>query len=306
MDVLTSTILPFLGVLIVLVVVHEFGHFITAKLFGVKVLEFGVGFPPRLFTIKRTAETEYTVNALPLGGFVRLLGEEDPSDPRSLAAQPAISRLVIMGAGSFMNFVLAITLFSVALMIPRELPAGQAVISQVVPGSPAAEAGLKRGDIIEKIGGREIDSIGDVSYNILLNKGEQTEIEVRRTNLQGDPEAFRTMVRPRWAPKPYEYVVEPGQDVNAVAAATTFDRDAVRQAAGIETLLPARRIVPMLLAVLLGSILYRLAVALALELRVFGVEASDLNLLTAVLVAGALLLPGLRRRLVAGPAGSRG
>ena len=103
MDVLTSTILPFLGVLVVLVVIHELGHFITAKLFGVKVLEFGIGYPPRLFGFKR-GETEYTVNALPLGGFVRLLGEEDPSDPRSLAAQAAWKRLIIMGAGAFMNF----------------------------------------------------------------------------------------------------------------------------------------------------------------------------------------------------------
>ena len=76
------------GILVVLVVIHELGHFVTAKLFGVKVLEFGIGYPPRVFGIKR-GETEYTINLLPLGGFVRLLGEEDPSDPRSLAAQPA-------------------------------------------------------------------------------------------------------------------------------------------------------------------------------------------------------------------------
>ncbi len=128
-------------------VIHELGHFVTAKLFGVKVLEFGIGYPPRLFGITR-GETEYTVNVLPLGGFVRLLGEEDPSDPRSLAAQPAPERLIVMGAGSFMNFVLAVTLFTVALMIPREVSVGQAMIAQVVPGSPADTAGLKTGDTI--------------------------------------------------------------------------------------------------------------------------------------------------------------
>ncbi len=73
MDVLIYKIVPFLAVMVVLVVVHEIGHFITAKAFGVKVLEFGLGYPPRLWG-RRHGETEYTVNLLPLGGFVRLLG----------------------------------------------------------------------------------------------------------------------------------------------------------------------------------------------------------------------------------------
>jgi regulator of sigma E protease len=241
LDVIVYNILPFAAVLVVLVVIHELGHFVTAKMAGVKVLEFGIGYPPRLFAFKR-GETEYSLNILPLGGFVRLLGEEDPSDPKSLAAQPALPRLVIMGAGSFMNFVLAIALFSLALMIPREMPVGRAVISEVVPGSPAAVAGLKPGDVIQEIGGREIDNVADASYNIRLNLGEDTEIVVRRTNFQtGEPEPVTVRVTPRWAPPPFEHVVEPGQDVNAVAQATGFDRDSVRAAAGIATLLPAGR-----------------------------------------------------------------
>ena len=80
---LTSALL-FLTILVILVVAHEAAHFVTAKLFGVRVLEFGVGFPPRAWA-KRFGETEYSVNWMPLGGFVRLLGEEDPTDPRSLA-----------------------------------------------------------------------------------------------------------------------------------------------------------------------------------------------------------------------------
>jgi len=151
-----TTALSFIFVLGILVFVHELGHFITAKMAGVKVLEFGLGYPPKLWGVKR-GETEYTINALPLGGFVRLLGEEDPSDPHSLAAQAAWKRLIVMAAGSFMNFVLAIVLFSVALMIPRELPAGRPQIVQVVPGSPAAQSGLQPGDIIYSVNGRTID-----------------------------------------------------------------------------------------------------------------------------------------------------
>jgi regulator of sigma E protease len=238
-DLLTNTLAPFLGILVVLVVVHEAGHFFTSKLFGVKVLEFGVGYPPRLFAWKK-GETEYTVNALPLGGFVRLLGEEDSDDPRSFIAQTPWKRLIIMGAGAFMNFVLAVALFSGAQMIPREVSVGNAVIAQVVPGSPADKAGLKTGDVIESIGGRKIESVPDASYNIRLNLGENTDMVVRRTDpITREVSVISTNLTPRWAPPPYEYVVQPGDTVDSVAQTTTFDRDAVRQAAGVEFRIPA-------------------------------------------------------------------
>src|SRR5438270_11893420 len=83
---LLTSILPFVAILVVLVVIHELGHFVTAKLAGVKVLEFGIGYPPRLWG-KKLGETEYTINALPLGGFVRMLGETDARevDPQEAA-----------------------------------------------------------------------------------------------------------------------------------------------------------------------------------------------------------------------------
>ena len=232
---IASSVLPFIVILLVLVVVHELGHFLTAKAFGIKVLEFGFGYPPRIWAIKR-GDTEYSINILPLGGFVRLLGEEDPGDPHSLAAQAAWKRLIVMAAGSYMNFVLAILMFSIALMIPRVLPAGRPQIVQVVPGSPAAQAGLLPGDIIYSVNGRTIESVPDASYNIRLHQGETLDIVVKRTDPQtGGASLVTVHPKARWAPPSYVYEVLPGDTVDSVAAATTFDRASVRLAAGIST-----------------------------------------------------------------------
>jgi len=203
MDVILHSVLPFLAMLVVLIVVHELGHYVTAKLAGVKVLEFGFGYPPKLFGVKR-GETEYTVNALPLGGFVRLLGEEDPTDPRSLAAKPRWVRLVVLGSGAVMNLVLAIFLFGLALSIPREVDVGLAQISDVVPGSPAERAGLQPGDIVYAINGREVQNAQELGYHIRLNLGETVTLRIRRAAEGGAGGAEFTDVRvyARWsAPK---------------------------------------------------------------------------------------------------------
>ncbi|MBI2075319.1 MAG: site-2 protease family protein [Candidatus Harrisonbacteria bacterium] len=141
-------LLTILGIAL-LIFAHEFGHFICAKAFGVRVDEFGIGFPPRLFSVTR-GETRYSVNLFPLGGFVRLHGEtaresEALSDPRSFIAQPAWKRLVVIAAGVAMNVVLGWFVVSTVLFIgtPRGL-----LIDRVLPDSAATEAGLFAGDFI--------------------------------------------------------------------------------------------------------------------------------------------------------------
>jgi regulator of sigma E protease len=192
-DALTAALL-FIVILVSLVVAHELAHFATAKLFGVHVLEFGIGFPPRIWGV-RFGETEYTLNWLPLGGFVRLLGEEDPSHPRSLAARPAWQRLVVLVSGSVINLVLPIVLFAFSLTIPHEESVGRALISAVAPGSPAAGAGLQPGDALLEIGGRNAQNTIEAGRLIRLNAGRDTELRVRRGN-----EDFTVHVTPRWAP----------------------------------------------------------------------------------------------------------
>src|SRR5579859_2219230 len=151
-----QNIVVFIVLLGGLVTVHELGHFILAKRAGVRVEEFGIGFPPRLFAFRR-GETEYSINAIPLGGFVRMLGEEDPTAPRSFAAAARWWRVAILAAGATMNFVAAILLFSAAYVAGwPTVTKSEVVITEVVVDSPAARAGLRPGDIVRSFGGATI------------------------------------------------------------------------------------------------------------------------------------------------------
>jgi regulator of sigma E protease len=146
-----------------LVLVHEFGHFITAKWADIRVEEFGIGFPPRAFGIKR-GETIYSLNWLPIGGFVRMPGENGETtdeqgayDPRSFAAKPASKRLIVLLAGVVMNVLMAFVLLTAAEVIGQPDPARiPPVVGVVVAGSPAAQAGLKTGDRFLTINGQAV------------------------------------------------------------------------------------------------------------------------------------------------------
>ena len=226
-----NSVVPFVAIIVVLVVVHELGHFVTAKLAGVRVQEFGLGYPPRLWA-KKLGGTEYSINALPLGGFVRMVGEEDPSDPRALASRPRPVRLVVLSAGSLMNFLFAIALFTAGLMIPREVPVGRAVIQEVMPGSPAEQAGLQQGDIIWKINNREVRNVPGTGNAIRLNLGETITMRVKRQS-----EFLDLRVRARWVAPDIVHVVEPGEDVESIAKRLGLSTASVREAAGIKSTL---------------------------------------------------------------------
>jgi regulator of sigma E protease len=137
-------IVMLLAILVVLVVIHELGHFVAARLAGVRVHEFGVGFPPRAAILHRGPETVYTLNWLPIGGFVRLEGEDgDSEDPRSFVRQSLRTRLFILFAGVLMNVLLAWLIFSV--IAGAADPVYTVRINSVLPGSPAEQAGLVGG-----------------------------------------------------------------------------------------------------------------------------------------------------------------
>ncbi len=205
MATLLQSVLPFLVVMVFLVVVHELGHFLTAKAAGVTVLEFGIGYPPRIWG-KKLRGTDYTINWLPLGGFVRLLGEEDPTDPRSLAAKPAWVRIVVLASGALMNVMLPVALFAAMFMVPREVPLGRVVVDKVNPGSPAEAAGIKTGDQILRVNGRKIENMLDAQRYIALGQGTTMTWDLRRPNpgtgrgVSAGSEDYTTDVYGRWAP----------------------------------------------------------------------------------------------------------
>ena len=337
--VLINAVLPFFGILLGLVILHELGHFVVAKLAGVRVEEFGIGMPPRAWGI-RFGETLYSINWLPLGGFVRLTGEEsanvlveavnddslahragiqprdvvvsvndepvhnaeqfaahlrhalhdgsirlvvqreehsrhgselteydvslpvaplggDPSGPsapakpnepaesieatigriagvqvvpdhRSLGTKARPVRIAVMAAGATVNAILPIFLFALAALIPQNQPAGPAMITSIVSGGPAQQAGLLPGDRIIEINGTTITNTNDVSREINLALGSNIEFVVKRlvgdvvtsqTTTPTDYQRISTVVHARLAPQPHRHVSHPGETVLDVADA---------------------------------------------------------------------------------------
>ena len=187
--------LAFLAVIVVLVLAHELGHFFTAKARGVTVQEFGLFLPPRLLSIKR-GETIYSLNLIPLGGFVKMAGEEDPKVKGSLAGKSIGTRLMVLSAGSIMNLLLPIILFSVAFMVPHDTITGKVTIEDVVANSPAAAAGIRTGDTILSAGGRLVNNSIDIHRYIELNLGKEITLLVKHRD--GTEETLRLI--PRWKP----------------------------------------------------------------------------------------------------------
>jgi regulator of sigma E protease len=163
-----------------MVLVHELGHFMMAKWAGIKVEEFGIGFPPRLVAFRR-GETEYSLNWIPLGGFVRMLGEEDPTQPRSFARSPKLWRVGILLAGSTMNMIAAAIFFSIAFAAGWPTVTQTAVeIFRVVPSSPAEQIGLQRGDVVVSLGGQPVKATGDLRRITEENLGQPIPAEIKR------------------------------------------------------------------------------------------------------------------------------
>lgn len=189
------TIVIFLVIIAVAILAHEMGHYTSAKLSGVKVEELGFGFPPRLLSFKR-GETVYSLNAIPLGGFTKLLGEEDPTMPDSLASKSIATRFMVLSAGSLMNILLPLLIFAIIFMVPHDTLSEKVLIKEVATGSPAQSAGIEPGDIILEIDERTIQNRGDVAYSLHLNMGSEVDILLQKPDFSHQ----EVHLTPRWNP----------------------------------------------------------------------------------------------------------
>jgi regulator of sigma E protease len=200
MDVL-GTILAFIAVLVVLVLVHEIGHFIVAKRAGITVQEFGVGFPPRIGSVVWHG-TRYSLNWIPLGGFVKMLGEDgeaeaDKMRQRGLSEaavdkamagafnrRPVWVRILVLLAGVAMNFILAAVLFAVALSLPGSEGRGPLTVTEIQPGSPAVTSGLAVGDVILAADGRTFEVSRELTAYVRSRAEHVVELTIRRAGAE--------------------------------------------------------------------------------------------------------------------------
>jgi regulator of sigma E protease len=181
------SLLAFTVALGVLVFVHELGHFMVAKRLGILVQRFSIGFGPVLFS-RRHGETEYALSAMPLGGYVKMLGEEDENDPavvaepeRAFSTQPPRRRAAVVFAGPAMNFVFAFVVYALLFAtVGAEVPSHEARIGGVSAGMPAEQAGLQPEDRIVAVDDRPISTWEELSQSVLGSQGRRLRLTVER------------------------------------------------------------------------------------------------------------------------------
>jgi regulator of sigma E protease len=189
MDFLPTLVL-FLVTFTVIIAVHEFGHYFTARLLGMKVLEFAFGFPPRIAAI-RHAGIDYSINAIPFGGFVRILGQDDftihqagEGEPGSFTSKPWWAQAIVLAAGVTMNMVLALAVLTIAFATGTTASTGVVRVDQVAPDSPAQKVGIQVGDVVRSIDGKPITRSNDlvtyVKSQARLHPGQEVTLEIER------------------------------------------------------------------------------------------------------------------------------
>lgn len=175
------TILEFVLALGILAFLHELGHFLIARLFKIEIEEFGFGFPPRLVRLFSLGGTEFTLNWIPFGAFVRPKGENDPNIAGGLAAAKPGPRLAVLFGGPVMNLLVGIIIFS--LVFVRIGAPDQRVVQivDVSKDTPAAQAGILPGDIVISVNGNPIDSVDKLRSIITANQGSEVTMVMKRS-----------------------------------------------------------------------------------------------------------------------------
>ncbi|MCX7695621.1 MAG: RIP metalloprotease RseP [Caloramator sp.] len=194
-----QTLLATIFVFGLLITSHELGHFVTAKLSGIKVLEFAIGMGPKILGFKK-GETNYSLRLFPIGGYVKMLGEEgDSNDPRAFCNQSPWIRLIVIVAGAFMNFVIAIILFAI---IALNAGVVRPIISEVEEGLPAYNAGIKVNDRIIEVNSKKVRTWEDFILEISENKDKPIDLTIKR-----DEEIKKITVTPVYSKDRGKYII---------------------------------------------------------------------------------------------------
>jgi len=169
-------------VLSVLMVAHEVGHFVAAKLAKIRVDEFGLGFPPRLVRLGKRGDTEYTLNVIPFGAFVRMAGENEPGVENGFADKSKKARLAVLVAGPLMNLLVAVIFFGLAFASgwPTATEYKHAMVLRVDADSPAQLAGIQAGDVIVQVDGIELEDTNHLSRYVKTKAGQEILLTLRR------------------------------------------------------------------------------------------------------------------------------
>ena len=176
------SIVIFLAILTFLVIIHELGHYITAKMAKIKVEEFGIGLPPRMWGFDRGG-TKWSINWIPLGGFCKMAGEEDPSIPDSLASKKPKVRLVVLSAGSIAMILFPLWLLPLSYMLPLDRPVEHAPrITNVYDGSPAANASLQINDVILSVDGVQVFTTDNLDKATDSKAGQEITLLISRNS----------------------------------------------------------------------------------------------------------------------------
>ncbi len=163
-----------------MIFLHELGHFLAARLFKIEVEEFGFGLPPKALTLFHWQGTEFTLNWLPLGGFVRPKGEGDPDVPDGLAAASPLKRIVVLLAGPLMNLLTAVVVTALLIALTGIPVPGQVLMQDVVPDSPAAQAGILPKDVILSISGQSVSTLEEAKSLIAASVDKPLTLTLQR------------------------------------------------------------------------------------------------------------------------------
>ncbi len=226
-----SDALYIIPILAILILIHEMGHFFSAKAVGIKVEEFGIGIPPRIYGVTKRGVL-YSINLLPIGGFVRVLGEDGKSlSPDSLQSKSKLQRSLFFAAGSIMNFVLAIVLMTV-LVGARGDTTNRAYVTGVQDNSPAAQAGWQAGDRFISVDGKQVSTVQQVIDIVDAHAGQPVTAVLEHNGQQSE-----STVTPRVNPPPGQGKVGINLDdaVHALIKVDSVDAGSAAAAAGIQS-----------------------------------------------------------------------